>query len=165
MKALITLLIALLVVLAPRLAAAQCEGISVSADPDLVRITHDASFNCGVFDLRFAITLDADTLKVDERAVAHAWMDCYCPYHSEIAIMGLGGGDHVLQFQYAESLVTGPPAAWHVCVMPFTVPGADGPPGELIVETEESGCGITPTGAPEMEIHLPASWTALKGIY
>jgi len=157
----------ILVLLAlPGPVAAQCDGIGVWLADDLVRIGHDASYNCAVFDLQHTVALSADTLHVAELAVADAWADCYCPYHSLVSVTGLAPGDYLLRYRYAETVPPLEPLSWWECVLSFTVPAGDsGVDGIVVEETEESGCGIETTGVAGREVREPCRWSDLKALY
>jgi hypothetical protein len=158
--------LSILILLAvPGLAAAQCEGIGVELADDLVRVIHDASYNCAVFDLQHTVALQNDTLVVTELAVADAWADCYCPYNSIVSVAGLEPGSYLLRYLYAETVLEFEPSQWWECVMPFEVLADGADIDGFVVETAESGCGIVVTGVNDGEIHEPSRWSDVKALY
>jgi len=145
-------------ILLPTVARAQCDGIQVVQEGPTLRLDHDASFNCAVYELQHTVVLSGDTLKVSEYAIADAWMDCYCPYRSNLAVDGLAAGDYVLVWGYGEQEAGGEPVEWFVCETTFTMNDPCGG-GEMLLTTDAEGCGIIPTGVPG---HEAQTWSALK---
>ena len=152
--------------LMPAFAAAQCDGISVVQDGELVVVYHDVEYNCAVFDMTHDVTLEGSVLSVVEVGIADGWADCYCPYESKIVVGGMAPGEYTLDYAYGEMVVGEHPPVFMWCEMPFTVEevgvGRDG----IVVQVMASGCGMEATSTPDIGIVThECSWEQVKALY
>lgn len=157
----------LMALLAAAAAWAQCDGLTVVQEGPVLRVDHDASYNCGVFALEHQSALVADTLRVRELAVCEAWADCYCPYRANLTFQGLAPGDYVLDFTYGEALPgEEPPAGWSRCLAAFTVTDPLGDGEDLAMTATAAGCGINGSGVPGGgEPGRPMTWDAVRALF
>lgn len=145
-------------ILCPAAAWAQCDGILVvQQGPDLI-LDHGLDYNCAVHTIELALELDGDTLRVSEDAVADGWMDCYCPYRSNLVISGLEPGEYMLVWGYGERVEGEEPSAWLVCETSFVMADPAGS-GEVTLAAGAEGCGIVATGVPAVE---ERTWSTVK---
>jgi hypothetical protein len=157
----------LLILLVPGAAAAQAHDLAVLQEGPLLRVSHAAEYNCAVFTIEHDCELRADTLEVRELALAAAWMDCYCPYRSQLEITGLVPGEYVLSYWYTEAEPgLEPPGGWHQRLLPFTMAEPTGDQGELVLTARSQGCGLMPTSVPSLGDRQEAqTWTAVKALF
>jgi len=157
----------LLILLVPGAAAAQAHDLVVLQEGPLLRVTHAAEYNCAVFTIEHGCEVRADTLEVRELALAASWMDCYCPYRSELEITGLAPGEYMLSYWYAEAEPgLEPPGGWHQRVLPFTMAEPTGGQGDLVLAARSQGCGLVPTSVPSVgDGDEGWTWTAVKALF
>lgn len=157
----------LLILLVPAAAAAQAHDLAVVQEGPLLRVAHAAEYNCAVFTIEHECELRVDTLEVRELALAASWMDCYCPYRSELEITGLTPGDYVLSFWYAEAEPgLEPPGGWHQRLLPFTMAEPTGGQGDLVLGARSQGCGLVITSVPSVGDGAEVrTWTAVRALF
>jgi hypothetical protein len=157
----------LLILLVPGAAAAQAHDLAVLQEGPLLRVAHAAEYNCAVFTIDHGCELRADTLEVHELALAAGWMDCYCPYRSQLEISGLVPGDYVLSYWFAEAEAgLEPPGGWHQRLLPFTMAEPTGGQGDLVLTSRSQGCGLEHTSVPSPGDGAEArTWTAVKALF
>ena len=152
--------------LLPALVAAQCDGISVVQEGELVVIYHDVEYNCAVFAMTHEVVLEGDVLSVVEVGIADGWADCYCPYEAKVVVAGMAPGEYTLDYAYGEMVEGEEPPVFSWCELPFTVVEVAAGRDEILVQVTASGCGMVATSVSGSgAVSYECSWDQVKALY